>query len=153
MTNCECSSGEYKQVPDNTDYTGGGVGHPITRWPGWVDNDARYSVQTDIIPIPISPVHFQQWPGMQYQLSNGWQFTNYGQKTPYDDYLRMLYSSISSPGAPRPLPGEGKQPTANSLVSQKTLQQQVIFNNEPLVTAGAGGLNPGVSLGKRSYYG
>jgi hypothetical protein len=129
------------------------IGHPLTVWPGWVDNDARYSVQTDIIPIPISPVHFQNWTEMNYQLSNGWQLTNYGARMPEDDYLRMLYSSNSSPGYPKPMPGERVQPTANGLVSQKTLQNTMLVSNIPDNTNGAGVLNPGVSLAGRTYFG
>lgn len=137
---------------ENGEYLNGrSVGHPITRWPGWVDNDARYSVQTDIIPIPVSPVHFQQWPGMQYQLSNGWQYTNYGQRAPYDTYRRMLYSSTSSPRAPAPMPGEGLQPFQKSMVSQKTIQNTVLVNREPDNSGGAGVLN--APLGRRTYYG
>lgn len=139
---------------ENAEYHGGKkVGHPTTIWPGWVDNDARYSVQTDIIPIPISPVHFQQWAGMQYQLSNGWQFTNYGQKASYDGYRRMLTSSLSNPNnvQPRILPGEGRQPTgygpANSLVSQKTIQSSVYANNEPSMPTGFS------RVGARTFYG
>ena len=137
----------------NSDYIGKPVGHPLVNWPGWVDNDARYSVQPDIMPLPISPVHFQQWPGMQYQLSNGWQYTNYGQKMPYDDYLRMLSSSNSSPNNSRPrvLPGEGAQPTAfgpeGSLVSQKTIQNTILINNEPAIPTGFS------QVGKRTFYG
>lgn len=137
----------------NSDYVGGGVGHPLVIWPGWVDNDARYSVQPDINPLPISPVHFQQWPGMQFQLSNGWQFTNYGQKTPYDDYRRMLTSSLSNPNNVRPkvIPGEGRQPTAygtqNSLVSTKTITNTMFVNNEPSMPTGFS------RVGKRTFYG
>lgn len=130
----------------NSEHT---IGHPIVIWPGWQNNDARYSVQPDIIPIPISPVHFQQWPGMQYQLSNGWQFTNYGQRMSYDFYRRMLTSSTSNPNnvRPRVLPGEGTQPTLNTLVSTKTIQSTIFVNNEPAMPTGF------ERVGKRTYYG
>lgn len=135
-----------------SDYQGGkAVGLPQKVWPGWVDNDARYSAQTDINPTPINMVHFQQWPGMQYQLSNGWQYTNYGQILPYNDYLRMLYSSATGPGAPPPMAGQGQQPQANGLVSQKTIQNTVFQNREPSNSAGAGNLN--APLGRRTFYG
>lgn len=144
---------ESSMPAENAEYTGGAkVGHPIVHWPGWVDNDARYSVQTDINPIPISPVHFQQWPGMQFQLSNGWQFTNYGQKASYDSYRRMLTSSLSNPNNVRPsvIPGEGRQPTGynnSALVSQKTIQATVFANNEPANPTGFS------RVGVRTFYG
>lgn len=142
---------ESNLPPEDAEFHGTSkLGHPLIVWPGWQNNDARYSVQPDIIPVPIEPVHFQQWTGMQYQLSNGWQFTNYGKRAPYDLYRRMLYSSISAPGAPRPLPGEGRQPTgfANSaLVSQKTIQNTVLVNNESPSPSGFS------NVGRRTYYG
>src|SRR5215469_4194859 len=155
MTDCGCSSARADYSPGiaNSDYHGKNVGNPVMAWPGWVDNDARYSIQADINPLPISPVHFQQWPGMQFQLSNGWQYTNYGQILSYNDYKRLLYSSTSTPGAPKPLPGEGLQPTSNSLVSQTTLQNQIGMGAPTGNGAGAGHLNPGVSLAGRTYFG
>ena len=136
----------------NSEYSTERRGHPAVIWPGWVDNDARYSVQTDINPIPIIPVRFQNWPGDQFQLSNGWQYTNYGQRMSSADYRGQLYSSSSGPGAPKPMPGEGLQPTVNSFVSQKTLQN-MFTNPDPDNSNGAGMLNPGVNLGRRTYYG
>lgn len=144
---------ESSMPAENAEYNDEHVGHPIVYWPGWVDNDARYSVQTDINPIPISPVHFQQWPGMQYQLSNGWQETNYGKRASYDSYRRMLTSSLSNPNnvRPRVIPGEGRQPTGygpgNSLVSQKTLQNTVLTNNESSDPTGFS------KIGRRTFYG
>jgi hypothetical protein len=139
--------------PENlADYQGCScTGHPITYWPGWQNNDARFSVQTDINPLPITPVHFQNWPEMNFQLSNGWQYTNYGQRMPYDDYLRMLFSSTSSPGAPAPMRGQGQQPTANGLVSQKTLQNTMLAPQTSTGSGGAGTLN--APLGRRTFYG
>jgi hypothetical protein len=140
----------------NTEYLGKASeeGHPIVYWPGWQNNDARYSVQTDIMPLPISPVHFQNWPEMQFQLSNGWQYTNYGLRMPYDDYLRLLYSSTSSPGAPRPLPGQGYQPFAVGNPSDSQVQNQVFAPAAPSdYKGGVGILAPGVSLSGRTYYG
>jgi hypothetical protein len=143
---------DVSDISNLSDYQGCGcAGHPATIWPGWQNNDARYSLQPDINPAPITPVHFQNWPGVQYQLSNGWQYTNYGQRMPYDDYLRMLYSSTSSPGAPAPMRGQGQQPTANGLVSQKTLQNTIFVNREPQNSGGAGTLN--APIGPRTFYG
>jgi len=153
MRDCGCQVA-YKQIPDNTDYLGKPVGNPVVKWPGWVDNDARYSVQTDINPMPIVPVHFQNWPDMQYQLSNGWQFTNYGQRMPYDDYLRLLYSSMSTPGAPAPMPGEGLQPQQKSMASQKQIQNAIVAaQGSPASPGGTGIIAPGVNLSNRRFYG
>lgn len=149
-TPCGCPNAD---TPIFTDYHGGAkIGNPVYDWPGWQDNDARYSVQTDINPIPIVPVHFQQWPGMQPQLSNGWQNTNYGKRDSYDDYLRLLYSTTSYPKPPKPMPYTAGSPTTVANPSQ--LQQQSLMPNQ-VNLGGTGVLAPGVAAGlsQRRYYG
>jgi len=156
---CGCSPATAVGAQTGTDFLGSKkskMGTPTVVWPGWENFDSRASVQTDINSLPIVPVHFQQWPGMQYQLSNGWQNTNYGLKTPYDTYIRMLYSSNNSPGAPLPLPGERLQPQAGPQPSQLQLQNQVFApaaNRQGNGNGGAGVLAPGVSLAGRRFYG
>jgi len=153
MSDCGCgvkgnqAEINYSPAELNSEWQGKSNGRPIVYWPGWVMNDARFSSQTDINPLPIVPVHFQNWPEMQYQLSNGWQYTNYGERMAYDDYLRMLYSSNSSPGAPAPLPGEGTQPQQVAQVSQKTIQNTILVNNEPSIPTGFS------RVGARTFYG
>lgn len=142
---------EIDDTSNLSEYQGCGCnGHPISIWPGWQNFDSRASVQTDIMPLPISPVHFQQWPGMQFQLSNGWQLTNYGEKASYDDYLRMLYSSTSSPRAPGPMPGDRTTPYATGLVSQKTIRDTVFVNRDPQNSGGGLIRSP---IGPRTFYG
>lgn len=132
------------------------AGHPVVDWPGWQNNDARYSVQPDINPIPISPVHFTDWTGRQIQLSNGWALTNWGKRDPYDHYLRLLQSSNSGTSKAHPLVfrGNAQQPTGSPGPSTKQLQNQ-ISNNAPSgnIGPGAGKLAPGLSLTGRRYYG
>lgn len=130
-----------------------GSGHPIVFWPGYGINPARVN-GADLSPLPVQPVHFQRWTAMQYQLSNGWQQTNYGRKASYDDYLRLLQSSATGPYAPKPLPGQGLQPQGGAVPSRIQLQNQVAANlptdNGNL---GTGLLGPGVNLNGRRYYG
>lgn len=140
----------------NGEYNGGNVGHPIVYWPGWEMNPARYSDQTDIMPLPIQPQHGRAWQMLQPQLSNGWQDTNYGKRMAYDDYLRLLSSSNSGPGNPPPLPGQGQQPMGSPMPSRIQQQQMISINTPDLATAQTGGtgmLAPGVNLSGRRYYG
>lgn len=142
-------------APTTGEYSGESRGHPVVYWPGWVTNEARYSTQPDIQPLPVSPIHFQTFPFIQIQLSNGWQQTNYGKKAAYDDYLRMLYSSNSSPGAPPPMPGQRLQAQGQPIPSRVQLQNQ-IAKNAPSDTGGqlgTGILAPGVDLSARRFYG
>jgi hypothetical protein len=107
------------------------AGKPLVIWSSWQNNDARYSTQTDLYPpdAPISPVHNTLWPEMQYQLQNGWATIN-PLVMSQADYKRLLYGSGSGPNAGQPpLAGEGQQPTVNSFVSQKTLQNTVLSGN------------------------
>jgi hypothetical protein len=142
---------------EHCEYTGGGAGHPLVVFPGWVDNDARYSPQTDIMPLKIAPVHFTDWTGRQLQLSNGWQGTNYGKRDSRDFYLNQNFSSSSGPGKPKPYAqyGNRQQPTGFSPPSQMQIQGAV-FNPaapDPNLSGGTGVLGPGVNLQNRRYYG
>lgn len=139
---------------NHTEAFRGGSGHPIVFWPGWIDNTARRSPQTDVQPLPVQPVHFQAWPANQVQLSNGWQQTNYGKRMSYDDYLRLLSSSNSGPGAPKPLPGQGQQPQGGAIPSRVQLQNAIALNTPAdNGNLGTGILGPGVNLSGRRYYG
>jgi hypothetical protein len=142
----------------NSEASGEGAGHPIVNWPGWVTNDARYSSQPDIMPLPIAPVHFVSWPFRQIQLLNGWELTNFGKRQSYDYYLNQLQSSASNPMSnPKPssLKGNRQQPTAYAPPSQLQIQNGVFtpVGNQPQSGGGTGVLAPGVSLEGRRFYG
>ncbi len=137
----------------HTEYNGQPEGHGVVIWPGWQDNPARYSPQPDVMPIPVAPVRFVSWPMRSMQLSNGWQNTNMGKKTPYN-YLYQAYASNSGPGYPAPLKGNRQQPTGSPTTSASRIQNTVMANvaqNNP--GPGPGNLAPGVNLGARTYYG
>lgn len=143
MQHCECNTMEP-------------IGRPIVYWPGWQQFPARASPQTDVNPLPIMPQHYRIWTFMQPQLSNGWQETNYGKRAPYDYYLRMLASSTSSPGNPRPMLGQGQSPTGQAIPSAVQLQRSISANAPPTTqnqTGGSGILAPGVNLNGRTFYG
>lgn len=147
---CNCS--------EHSDYNNGkNQTHPVIVWPGWQDNDARYSVQTDVNPVPISPVHFQSWPGIQVQLLNGWELTNYGKiSVPYNSYLQKAGGgSATYPKAPKPLPGQGYQPQGNNPPSQIQLTNQMMAQTNQQGMGFTGALGPGVqeALAGRRYYG
>jgi hypothetical protein len=110
----------------------------------------------DIEPIPITPVRSQNWPGMQIQLRQGWELTNYGRIMSYDTYLRLLTDSatkgrnflIPSPSslgnsqvAGGPAPGNVDQMIQQSAGSQ------------PSTPGGPGFLASGVNLSGRNFYG
>lgn len=147
---CDCAfHSDYNDGKNKT--------HPVIVWPGWRDNDARYSVQTDINPVPISPVHFQSWPGMQVQLLNGWELTNYGGiAVPYNHYLQKAGGGSGTyPKAPKPLPGQGLQPQGNSPPSQLQIQNALTAQSNQNGVGFTGALAPGVqeALAGRRYYG
>ncbi len=157
MSDCGC---DRKTSPINSDWNGGknkGHGHPGNIFNGYVNNDARYSGQTDVNPVPITPVHYQGWPGVQVQLSNGWQMTNYGLiVTPYNSYLHKAGGgSATYPKANKPLPGQGQQPQGNKPPSQIQLNNMMTGMTNQQGVGATGGLAPGVqaALTARRYYG
>lgn len=154
MRSLNLLNGVNEQGAIGSDAFVAGKGHPIVFWPGWINNSARYSVNPDIYPLPVQPVHHQTWPATQVQLSNGWQQTNYGKRMSYDDYLRLLYSSTSSPRAPVPMPGQKLQPQGNALPSRLQLQNAIGASTpQDNGQLGTGILGPGVNLNGRRYYG
>lgn len=125
-------------------------GHQVWTFPGYGVNPARGN-GADLEPIPITPVHGQNWPGMQVQLSNGWQSTNYGKKLSYDDYLRMLSTSTSEAGNTQVLPGGGPKKGTSPANYQDWLQNGP--GNQPSVVGGPGSVAPGVDISGRGFYG
>jgi hypothetical protein len=128
-----------------------------TNWlfPGYGVNSAR-SNGADLEPVPITPVRGQNWPGMQIQLSNGWQHTNYGKKISYDGYLRLLTdSSTRSRRYLTPKPS-GLGPNATHSGPAPSNVQQMINQTsgaQPDSPGGPGFLSGNVDLGGRRYYG
>jgi hypothetical protein len=156
-SDCGC---DRKSSPINSDWNGGrlqGAGHPANIFTGYVNNDARASEQIDINPVPVVPVHFQGWPGIQVQLLNGWELTNYGKiAVPYNNYLQKAGGGTGTyPKAPKPLPGQGLQPQGNSPPSQVQLNNSMSLNANQQGTGATGNLAPGVqsALTARRYYG
>lgn len=148
---CDCA--------ENSDYLGKNVGTPVILFPGYVDNDARYSPQTDINPVPVVPVHFQQWPGMQVQLLNGWELTNYGKiitEVPFGAYNQKAGgSSATFRKSSPPLPGQGQQPQGNMPPSQIQLANSMMngANQQGLGATASMSDNVMAAVASRRYYG
>lgn len=131
----------------------GGVGHPVTVWPGWVTNDARNN-GADVNPIQVQPWHYGNFAATQTQLSNGLKDLSFGRRLAYDGYLRMLYSSASMDTKhkrqilPTIHPSAVVQPSQIQLAQMVTAAAPYSDN-----TGGTGQIAPGVDLSRRTYYG
>jgi hypothetical protein len=141
------------------DYTGAiysdNTGHELYVFKGYGVNEARYN-GADVEPIPITPVHGQNWPGMQLQLKNGWGALSFGRKLSYDDYLRLLTDSATKnrnyliphpagigPAAVNPGPAPGN---VNAMIAASSGAQ-------PSTPGGPGFVAANVNLSRRGYYG
>jgi hypothetical protein len=143
-----------QQTESNQEALSESGGHPIPVFPGYGTNSARNN-GADLEPIPITPVRAQNWPGMQVQLCNGWDKTNYGKKMEYDDYLRMLTDS-STKARSYLLPTSGLGPSAvNPGPAPGNVQSmiQTTSGSQPNTPGGPGFIASGVNLSGRGYYG
>lgn len=151
-TGSDAESSNDADYPDNHNPMTGRTNYIF---PGYGVNSARIN-GADLEPVPITPVRGQNWPGMQVQLCNGWQKTNYGKKISYDGYLRLLTDSSTKQRhflIPHP---SGLGPKANTSGPAPSNVQQMIdvtAGAQPNAPGGPGFLAGDVNLGGRRYYG
>jgi len=145
-------------IADNTgamysDHAGHGVSTGTVAQPFYGVNTARYN-GADIEPVPITPVHGQNWPGMQIQLRNGWGTTNFGKKMSYDNYLRLLTDSATK-NRSYLIPSPSSLGNAQVRGGPAPGNVQKLINStsgaQPATPGGPGFL--GVNLTGRTYYG
>jgi len=134
---------------------GHGVSTGTIAQPFYGVNGARNN-GSDIEPVPITPVHGQNWPEMQIQLKNGWGSLSFGKKLSYDDYLRLMTDSATKQRTyliPHPAgigPSAGKPGPAPSNVNQLI---QNSAGQQPPNPGGPGMIASGVNFSGRTFFG